>query len=261
MSEFMSKLMARVEALEQALPALEAQIEENYNGPCRRRDDQIEDAVSRASLVKIVFPLGCITSQRPEIARRTHQWSSSYTTGGEDVGAVSAMVPGFSTVEASPLAGYTFQYIPGTNKLMAFTTAGTEVAAATNLQTAIGDTPVNVVGVQSGKWPCYRAKAGDTIVQIEIESETTLDASATNYWEFVVRRRAQGLEYGVDVGDTLSTASFGLTARTPFTLYEDEIGTRLAADEEIVVYGSGSGSVRGSLDGVTVTVTIQRKVT
>jgi len=261
MSEFMDKVLARLDALEKGLSVLDEKAQFGYPAPARKRDEQLEGFVRRGSIQTYAFPLGCLTADRPEVARKTMAWSTSYTTGGEDVGAVTGMVPGFSTVEVSPLAGYTFQYVSGTNKLKAFTTAGTEVAAATNLQAAIGDTPMNVIGAQSGVFPLYTARDGDTILSVQIESETTLSASATNYWTLVTRRRLQGLEYGVDVGDTLDTSTVGLEARTPLVLYLSETGTRLSAGEQIVCYVSGSGSLRASLSGVTLIVTVKRQVT
>lgn len=66
-----------------------------------------------------------------------YTFSSSYTTGGEvlDLAAAFGAVRGIVAVRVPPAGGYTFEYVAATKKLKAYTTAGAEVAAATNLST------------------------------------------------------------------------------------------------------------------------------
>lgn len=254
-------LLARVSKLEAGQESARTGWHENYDAPARRHDEILTDTVRRLATEQLTVPLGSLTLNRPEIARVAFEWSASYATGGQDVGVVSAMVHSFQTVEATPKAGYTFQYVPGTNKLKAFTTAGTEVAAATDLQAAIGPMTLSVFGAVRTTFPFYRARGDEIVSSVTLVASDDLAASATSYWTILVRRRASGQEYGQDVGDTVTTADLDLVANEAVTLYDTPQGTRLNAGDDLLLLASATGSIPPRLDGIFLVVQMFRKVT
>lgn len=237
---------------------------ESYDAPARREDGLIRQSVDRLASFNVTIPLGALTALRPEIARVPFTFSASYATGGEDVGSVAAMVHDFQTVEATPQAGYTFQYVSGTNKLKAFSAAATEVVATTNLQVAIGDMTLSVIGAIRSSFPVYRANGDEIVSSVTLVASDDLTASPTNYWTFRVRRRANGQEYGQDLNPnspTTSTADLDLVANEAVTLYDDAQGYRLGAGDDLLLLASATGSYPPRLDGLFLVVTMFRKVT
>lgn len=84
-------------------------------------------------------------SMATDIGRCVHfklQLSSSYPTGGETadfVGSFPGLVPGVPVVVVIPAkSGYTFTWSASTKKILAYTTATTEVTNTTDLSTTPG---------------------------------------------------------------------------------------------------------------------------
>lgn len=261
MSKSWDDLVDRVSKLEAGQESAKTGWHENYDAPARRHDEILTDMVRRLATEQLTIPLGSLTLNRPELARAAFEWSSSYATGGEDVGVVTGMVHDFQTVEATPQAGYTFQYVPGTNKLKAFTTAGTEVVATTNLQAAIGPMTLSVFGAVRTTFPVYRARGDEIVSSVSLVTSDDLAASATSYWTILVRRRASGQEYGSDLGETVTTEDLDLVANEAVSLYDTPQGTRLNAGDDLLLLASATGSNPPRLDGLFLVVQMFRKVT
>jgi len=77
--------------------------------------------------------------------RYTITMSSSYTTGGEAVTAASLGMTTINSMILGPAGGYTFKWDSTNGKIMAYSTAATEVTATTNLS-AITDIIAEVWG-------------------------------------------------------------------------------------------------------------------
>lgn len=259
-------MMERLAAVERCCQRTPAEYAANYDAPARREDERLARGLQRSGDIHLCFPLGSFTSNRPEMARVQFTWSTSYATGGEPVNGVTDLVHGFVTVEAAPVAGMTFDYDIGGGRLKAYITAGTEVAAGTNLQAAIGTIWLTVIGAQRTTFPVYRAADGDSIRGAWIEAEDSLTASSTSYWTLVLRARApaSGLssaeEFGRDIGDTITTSTLSLVARQPVAMYDDGAGFALSADTDVVLNVTPTGNPP-RLDGAMLVIRLLRSVT
>lgn len=88
----------------------------------------------------------------------------------------------------------------------------------------------------------YRAAQDSVLLAVEFVVTTTFSADATDYWTIDVRRVRGDEAFGQDVSEQFSLATHTLTAGEPVTLYEDDHGFDLEADDRIVAELTENGS-------------------
>lgn len=256
-------LVERVERLEGLPPAASA-------GRLHKLDQDTYKRFGRAARFTVTARLPAITSKTAAPTLYVHSWSSSYPANGEAISVLESLVPGFVAAIPSPGAGYTFTWNHATGKLLAYTTAGTEVVATTNLSTAVGTTPILVYGVQPSIMEVYQARGDETIQSVVAAFEEDVAIDGTNFWSIEARIRDPGDSYGralvsagLDAAPALSNAKRSFVAGQSETLYEAVTGpgTRLSSDARVVLYAAPATQSCKPLGDVTVTIEMQRKVT
>lgn len=253
-------LVERVNGIESDLQAQKTQMPTTYPAPSRRRDEYLEGAINRMGSTWVRVRLGDIHAKTPVMTRKTFTFSASYTTGGEDVGTVTTLVHDFQTVEAFPKNGYTFTYDSGANKLKAYTTAGTEVVATTDLLVAVGTVQILVIGNARTDAVLYRALGDEILSEIEIEVADTFTASAANYWTLSLYRRSTGQATGALLGTAYTTSNKTLTAETTVTLYTTLTGLALTADDRIILDAVAATATTARLSDAVLWLRFQKKV-
>lgn len=224
--------------------------------------------LNRAGRVNVTVRVPAVTAKTAAPTLYVHSWGASYVTGGEEIASLETLVPGFVAAIPSPGNGYTFTWDHATTKLKAFSAAGTEVAGATNLATAVGTTPILVYGVQPSIMDVFQADGGETVTAVRVFFERSVALSSTNFWTIEARIRAADEEYGralVSIGDAqpaLSNKKRSFVGGQSETLYEAVTGAgrRLSSADRIVVYASPATQSCLPLGDLTVSVEMQRKV-
>ena len=231
-----------------------------YLAPSRRQDERISRAATRAGRETVTIRLPGLTA-RPTVQTVTsHSWSTSYATGGEAI-AVSALVPDLLAVSALPAAGYTFAYDSGSGKLKAYSAAGTEVAATTNLQAAVGTTTLVVIGRAPTVLDGWTADDAVSLVSASVRFGETVTRSSTNYWTIHAAIRAVGEEFGRKIGNRINTDSRGVTGGAENVLFDAPGGESVAAGSTVVLSATAATAATACLGDAVLTLVIQRKVT
>ena len=234
-------------------------ISEGYSSAtARRKDGVLRRQIERLGLFRVTVPLRSLLGGAVEPAYTTFSWSSSYTTGGESAD-IEDMVPTFAGALPLPKGGYTFFYDSAANKILAYTTAGAEVAATTDLAAAIGTIGVVVYGTRDTTRPLYVAQGDEVLHRVFLTAEADLD-NAANYWTFDVRRRADGDDFGEELA-TRTTENHGLEARDHLLLYENTAGLSLAKGDTLLLLASTASAEDDPVHEAMVTFEFQRKVT
>lgn len=242
--------------------------EDTYGTPARRKDEELLEKIRGVGRFRVTQRLGSLSRYTPVQALVTHVWSASYSPGGESLpSGYSSAAPNFIDAFAPPRAGYTFQRVA--DKLVAFTTAGTEVVATTNLEAAIGATPVFVYGQRDGDAGLYVSRGDESLVKVTIRSFDDVLPSTTAYWtvQAAIRRARRGAvpadTLGENVGNALDTQTNGFGAGLDFTLYDVRGGTPLAAGDEPLLRVSAGGTAAErttALNDLLVTMEFVRRV-
>jgi len=256
MSESWKNLTARLDRLEREM---DDRTRENYYPAASRRADQdLERRLERGSRKSVNTRLGDLSASVDAVVKTTFAWDTSYATGGEDATAGS-LLDTVTSVLPMPKNGYTFQWNSGTDKYLAFTTAGTEVVATTDMDAAVGTIDVTVFGTSLVTYQdlvLYTSPGGEALLSIAVVVAADLDAHATNYWTFTAKRRKPGQEFGERLVER-TTAIVGFKARKPVTLYANRTGLELGAGDSIILgVASATASTAGVAEPV-VTLDIQ----
>ena len=107
--------------------------------------------------------------------------------------------------------------------------------------------------------PGYVSPGAEVVTRAWITVDTDHTEDTTDFWTLGIYRRALGETYGHEVGDPHTTERAGLTAREPWTLYDDALGAELA-EGEVVLLSATLAAAGVALSGVFVTLELQRKV-
>lgn len=244
----------------------------------RRGNDKLRSSLSFGTRIPVTAKLSvpaALSVSVPSTATASHSWSVSYTSGGETIGDLSGLVTGFVGAFPQTVNGYTFTYDSGSQKLQAFTTAGTEVVATTNLQAAVGTTKVHVVGTTTSttissipllatpsKIIAYTAVGSERLAAASFVVSGTPGQHATNYWNvalYVLAPPPLGV-YGEIVGTTTS-ASRGLTSGQTYSLYASDAGLPLIEGSQLFLLVWAQNTSATAIGDVTLTLEIVRKVT
>ena len=232
-----------------------------YTAISHKRDRRGERATQRAGIVTATVRFPGVTARTPVTAYATHEWSSSYSTGGESVSpALDTLVPGFLNAFPSPVNGYTFKYDSGTDKLLAYESFGVEVGAASDLGSLVGTTPIMVVGRGETILDAYTAAGNERIIEATLYTTAGCSASGTAYWEIEARVKSAGDSYGSRFGRRLSTSSVGLTAGESYRLLGDPETEELTSGDRVVLYAAASSASTTTLGDLTLVLKIQREV-
>lgn len=257
-----AEVVSRIEGLEVAAKAAAT------SRALRLSDANTSRRLNRAARSFVTVRIPAVTAKTAAPTLYVHSWGASYVTGGEEITALETLVPGFVAAIPSPGNGYTFTWDHATTKLLAFSAAGTEVAGATNLATAVGTTPILVYGVQPSIMDLFQADGGETVTAVRVFFERNVALSATNYWTLEARLRAADEEYGralVSVGDAqpaLSNAKRSFVGGQSETLYEAVTGAgrRLSSADRVVLYASPATQSCLPLGDLTVSVEMRKVI-
>lgn len=257
MTSAFSKLKRQVDGLA-ATPV--AKLGDNTD-PGRRNDNRIRRAVSRAASQTVVVRFPAMTAQRVVPTYTSHAWSSSYPASGEAISpTLENRVPEFLGAIAFPTAGYTFVYSAATGKLLAYTTAGTEVVATTDLSAAVGTTPILAFGAAEESMDGWAAGGDARLVSATLLTTSSVAASATGYWTIEARVRKSDGTYGGRVGVRVQTSKVGIAAGVDVPLVTEGDAVTLATGDVVLLYAVASNGSTAPLGDVTLTLEIQRQV-
>lgn len=257
MSRAWDQMMERVGALEDVAtrptPA--------YDPTARRNDTRLERAIQRAGEQIVTYRFPGVTARTGVTSYTTHAWGSSYATSGETPSPLpESLVPGFLCAVCLPRNGYTFQYDASADKILAYTTAGTEVVATTNLQTAVGTTDIIVHGRGETLLDAYYVREDVQLVAASFRVSEAVAKSATNYWTLELRARADGESYGRPIGRRVVTDVRGLAENVEIPLYDTVAPTVVAAGDRVVLSASAATASASPLGDVVLTLVLQRGV-
>lgn len=139
-----------------------------------RVDRRFADAARRT----VTVPLGTIEQSLAVIGHGAFQFSSSYSTGGED--ATPPEVPNLARVGVFPMGGYNFEYVNGTGKIKAYTGGNVEVGAGQDLSA------LNPIVVSYGEAPSRRRlfvfDRTEFLIAASYCIASEVVESSTNYW-------------------------------------------------------------------------------
>lgn len=231
-----------------------------YPSPSRRVDGSLERKVERAASDTVSIRLPGITARQTVATVATHSWSTSYATGGESV-SLSGLVPSRQAIVPVPANGYTFTYDTGSNKLKAFTTAGTEVVATTNLQTAVGTTTILVLGTPDAVTDLWTPPGGAVLVGAKVRFTQSVTRDGTNYWSIHLAIRADGETFGRKIGRRLETNVRGITSGVENELLAYPESEVVASGSSVVLSATAATGATACLGDAVVTLVFQRKVT
>jgi hypothetical protein len=175
----------------------------------RRAFDAYRRITTRSD--RVVVELPDLGSKSPVFAHAVHTFSASYATGGEAISPALPSVPNRQDVLWSPKGGYTFEFVAG-DKIKAYTTAATEVAALTNLS-GLGTIRGLVLGKRDPEMPLVTAGEAWRLRGVALAVASAVAASSTSYWTIraqVVRRTGQVEELG-----SFDTSSVALAQGVP----------------------------------------------
>lgn len=193
----------------------------------------IQDATRRTVLVR----LGTLTSSRTVVAHGTHQFSASYSTGGEDV--TLPPVPNLQQVGAFPDGGYNFEYVSGTGKLKAYTGGGAEVAGGFDLsaRTAI----LSVFGQLDDRLDILSVDRAETLLRAYVRVETEIDLDSSNYWTAQLVRVLEDGSHE-ELGGVLSSEGDSIGADSAIELYAPTGGLALTTSQALALDLAVTGS-------------------
>ncbi len=257
MTSAFEALRARVRKLEET-PAAgpNAYTAISHNRDRRGRESQV--ALARFTAT-VRFP--GVTARSPVTTYTGHAWSTSYATGGESIApTLQSRVPGFLSAIPSSVNGYTFSYDSGTNKLKAFTGAATEVAGGTNLQTAVGTTPILVVGRGETLLSGYTAGGRERLVGLTMFCSSSVTRNGSAYWTFEARVWKQGQTYGTGFGQIVTTDLRGITGNEGVPILGEPDVVDLETGDRVVLSASSSSDGSPAVGDVTLVMTFQREV-
>ena len=222
----------------------------------RRETERLRAMIQRGSQERIAVRLGTVTLGQATTTRHTDSpFDASYPTGGEEID-----LPGtfgdYTSYVIAPRVGFTFE-ISGT-KIVAYDTADTEVTATTDLTSL---NPVEILAFHNARSDrvVYEASTGERLVKAQIAVGAAVTLDTTNYWTLSLRLRRSGQTTGEDVGTAVSTATHGLTAQTPVTIYDVATGLTMTDGERLVLYVSETANPE-VLEDLVLWLTIQREV-
>lgn len=246
--------VGRLEADRENVPNKYIPVSRRMDGALSRQTAQ--DAVET---VTVRFP--GLTARPVVQTYTTIVWSSSYPTGGEaPTVPFDTIVPDIQNVLALPVNGYTFAYNAGTGKIQAYTTAGTEVVATTDLSAAVGTTPLIVVGRGDTVLPGWLCPDGAILTDVTVRFTSAVARHGTNYWTLGVAIRSPGQNVGRRVGSQIVTNARGIAANGVNLLYSGPGYETVASGDEVVLWATASTASTLPLGDAVMTLTIRKKV-
>lgn len=165
---------------------------------------------------RLVVPLQDVAANSPIFAAGTHSFTASYSTGGDAVNPALPSVPTRAAVLFTPRGGYTFEYVAG-DKVKAFSSGGTEVAAATDL-TSLNPVALLVVGTRPTDVYVTKFSEGCRLSSVELLAGCAVTANSTNYWK-IRAQLVRAVNGNVDELGVLSTAVTSLAAGSRYDVF------------------------------------------
>ena len=226
-------------------------------GDWHKEYTDLKRAVERSAKRLVTVRLGSIMAAEP-ITHRTTATFATYATGGLAV-TIESLVPTFLDALVPPKNGYTFEYNAGTNKILAYTTADTEVGDSIDLSAKVGIVAVYVYGSRPTELPSYTSPGAETLVSAQFRCRDGVTADSTDYWTVELRVRRAGQTLG-EIIEGFTTSAIGVANGAELSLLPPGEQVTIEAGDTVYLHATAQTAATSGFGEVFLDLGLQRKV-